>query len=76
MTLAPRPGFNWQAVSWGGPTEPVADDCSYCDEPIPEDGMPLILWNKDGWCARFCTICQAKWWGIKKFESFDDEDDY
>jgi hypothetical protein len=73
MTLAPRHGFNWQAVSWGGPDEPVAEECSYCDAPIPDDGVPLILWNEEGWCARFCDACQERWWGMTVPEPFDDD---
>ena len=36
MTIAfqPRAGFNWMAVSWGGPDEQSAEDCSYCDAPL------------------------------------------
>jgi hypothetical protein len=63
-TLSPRPGFNWTAVSWGGPDEPRTDKCSYCDAPLSEDEVPLILWNNDGWAAEFCEACQRKWWGL------------
>ncbi len=72
--LTPRPGFNWQAVSWGGPDEPAAEDCSYCDAPIPDDSVPLILWNNASWCARFCEACQERWWGMTRLESLDDDD--
>ena len=67
--LAPRPGFDWTMVSWGGPDEPVSDRCGYCGDDIPEDSVPLILGNDAGWCARFCDHCQAAWWGV---ETFDD----
>ena len=30
MSIAPKHGFNWAAVAWGGPDEPVDDRCSYC----------------------------------------------
>jgi hypothetical protein len=63
-SLRPREGFNWTAVSWGGPDEVVSETCSYCDAPIPEDDTPLILWNAEGWCARFCLKCCADWWGL------------
>lgn len=68
-TLAPREGFDWMQVSWGGPDEPVSFTCSYCDAPLPRDDdddyeVPLILWNAEGWCARFCSECQRKWWGM------------
>ena len=62
--LRPAPGFNSTAVSWRGPDEPASEVCSYCDAGIPEDDVPLILWNRDGWCARFCHDCQRRWWGL------------
>jgi hypothetical protein len=42
VVLRPRPRFPWGAVSWGGPDEPPADDCSLCDAPIAEDDVPLV----------------------------------
>jgi hypothetical protein len=64
-SLFPAEGFIWQAVSWGGPDERVSDICSYCDAPIADDDVPLILWNDVGWCARFCDACQRRWWGLQ-----------
>jgi hypothetical protein len=64
VVLRPRPRFPWDAVSWGGPDEPPADDCSLCDAPIAEDDVPLIIWTEDAWCARFCDACQRRWWGL------------
>lgn len=66
FSLVPKPGFNWLAVSWGGPAEPVALACSYCEAPFGEGEMPLILWNPEGWCAQFCEACQLQWWGIER----------
>lgn len=73
--MTPRPGFNWTAVSWGGPDEPIAEACSLCEAPIGEDSVPLILWNPQGWCARFCRACQKKWWGVESIGGGNDEDD-
>ena len=73
--LSPRAGFNWMAVSWGGPNEPVSDTCSYCDAVIPEASAPLILWNRDSWCARFCVACQRTWWGMEIFDDYPDAED-
>ena len=58
-------GFNWMAVSWGGPDEPRTETCSYCDVELRGDGLPLVLWNAEGWCAEFCTDCQRRWWGLR-----------
>jgi hypothetical protein len=62
--LRPNAGFQWMAVSWGGPDELVSDYCSYCDALIPDEDVPLIIWNEAGWMARFCDACQRRWWGL------------
>lgn len=73
-TLKPKPGFDWSLVNWGGPEQRRTDRCSYCDKPFPDeddeeaddaDFVPLVMWNKDGWCAEFCHDCQRKWWGLE-----------
>lgn len=65
VRLLPREGFNWMAVSWGAPDEVAARECSYCDAPIGDAEVPLIMWNSIGWCARFCEGCQRRWWGFR-----------
>jgi hypothetical protein len=55
--------FDWTAVSWGGPDQPAATECAVCDAPLPEDDVPLILWSRNGWSARFCAACQQRFWG-------------
>lgn len=62
--LAPREGFDWMAVSWGGPDEPITRTCSYCEANIDEDDVPMIMWTNQGFCARFCVACQSRWWGL------------
>jgi hypothetical protein len=65
MSLSPMPGFNWSQVGWGAPDQVRTLQCSYCDEPLDDEEMPLILWRGDGWCAEFCEACQRKWWGLE-----------
>jgi hypothetical protein len=60
---APLPGFDWTRVQWGAPDARRTEICSYCGDELAEDSVPLIIWNKDGWCAEFCDHCQATWWG-------------
>ena len=62
--MPPRPSLDldWMAISWGGPDEPVAEACSMCDEPFKEDDVPLMIWNSNGWAARFCDACASRWW--------------
>lgn len=62
--IAPLPGFNWMAVSWGAPNQVRTDKCSYCDTPLDDDEVPLILLRDGGWCAEFCRKCQQQWWGV------------
>jgi hypothetical protein len=68
--LAPTSDFDWLLVEWRGPKQTVARSCSYCRESLgdPEDEgyqIPLMLWNEDGWAARFCVSCQRKYWGFR-----------
>ena len=63
--LEPKPGFDWDRVTWGRPDSPRSALCSYCSAVIPEDCVPLIMWKADGHAAQFCDDCQAKWWGMQ-----------
>ena len=63
--LWPCPGFDWTQVSWGGPDEPRTETCSYCDAPLNENDVPLMMWNEESWCAAFCLECQRRWWGMR-----------
>ena len=60
----PSAGFEWMAVSWGGPGEPLVRQCSYCDAEIDSDDVPMVMWTSTGWRARFCVECQSQWWGL------------
>jgi hypothetical protein len=63
-TLAPKPGFDWNHVSWGKPDSPPTVICSYCSGGLPD--VPLMLWKDDGGCAQFCEKCATKWWGVQR----------
>jgi hypothetical protein len=69
--IAPKPGFDWTTVRWSGPFAPVDETCSYCGATIPEEDVPLRLWNNKGWAAVFCVTCMKRWWG---FESVPDDE--
>jgi len=49
--------FDWNKLTWGRPDSPPTVLCSYCSAVLPEDGVPLILSNTDGWTVRFCDKC-------------------
>ena len=74
-SLQPKPGFDWLLVEWRGPKQRRIMRCSYCAGPLRENEVPLMLWNKAGWLAQFCTACQQKHWGIEVFEEPQDDDE-
>lgn len=75
--LLPKPGFDWTRVRWTGPLAPVDETCSYCGSAIPEESVPLRLWNDDHFAAVFCDACMATWWGMETYgdDTFDDPKD-
>jgi hypothetical protein len=73
--LQPKAGFDWTRVQWTGPYALVEwERCSYCGSAIPEEGVPLRMWNDEGWAAVFCDACMREWWGMESFA--DDPNDY
>jgi hypothetical protein len=73
--LEPKPGFDWTKVRWTGPFAPVDETCSYCGSAIPDECVPLRLWNDASWAAVFCEACMATWWGMQTFPD-PERDDY
>jgi hypothetical protein len=71
--LTPRPGFNPLLIRWGGPDEFVDENCSYCDQPIGEEEVPLRMWNEQHWTAQFCEHCMEVWFGMHS--ALEDGDD-
>ena len=65
--LQPLPGFDWSRVKWGGPRDPVTEECSYCGAPLGEDSVPLRLFSSRGAACAFCEACMEKWWGIESY---------
>jgi hypothetical protein len=66
VKLGFRQGFDPTLLSWGGPDEPAAEECSICDAPLgndeePDYQIPLIIWREDGWCVRLCDTCTQRW---------------
>ena len=64
-TIRPIEGFDWTKLTWGRPDSPPSVLCSYCSAVIPEDSVPLILSNDEGWTVRFCEKCQETFWGLR-----------
>lgn len=67
-TIRPRPGFDPSKLNWGAPDQPQSDDCSYCGDAIPDDAVPLRMWNAEGWAVVFCDTCTETWFGMQGFE--------
>jgi hypothetical protein len=57
--------LNWKNLTWGRPDSPPSVLCSYCSAVIPEDYVPLIFSNSDGWTVRFCEKCMKETWGME-----------
>jgi hypothetical protein len=52
-------------VTWGRPDSVPSALCSYCSAVIPEDSVPLVLWNAEGYSVRFCDKCMKEQWGLE-----------
>jgi hypothetical protein len=64
-TLKPKKAFDWNRLTWGRPDSVPSKLCSYCSAVIPEDDVPLIMSNAEGWTVRFCDKCMEDIWGLK-----------
>jgi hypothetical protein len=62
--LAPKRPIDWSTLTWGRPDSPPSVLCSYCSASIPEESVPLILSNDEGWTVRFCDKCMEEIWGF------------
>jgi hypothetical protein len=65
VSLKPVKAFDWNKLTWGRPDSPPTVLCSYCSAVIPEDHVPLIMSNAEGWTVRFCDKCMEDIWGLR-----------
>jgi hypothetical protein len=42
---------------WSHPDSRIAPFCSVCQQHIPEDSGPLMMWDDQGACVQFCDSC-------------------
>lgn len=72
--IRPNPGFDPARINWLAPDQPLIAEneeherCSYCGDAIPEESVPLRMWNQAGWGAVFCDHCQTVWFGMQSFD--------
>jgi hypothetical protein len=65
ISLKPKVALDWSRLTWGRPDSPPSVLCSYCSAVIPDDDVPLILSNAEGWTVRFCEKCMKDVWGFQ-----------
>jgi hypothetical protein len=65
VSLKPKKAFDWNKLTWGRPDSVPSKLCSYCSAVIPEDDVPLIMSNAEGWTVRFCEKCMEDIWGLR-----------
>lgn len=56
MRLKFKPGIA-ERLTWSRPDSHIIPFCSLCFQHIPEDSVPLMVWNREGACVQFCDDC-------------------
>ena len=54
-----KPGVAERLV-WSHPNSAITPFCSLCQAYIPDDTVPLMMWNDNGALAHFCDRCVAE----------------
>jgi hypothetical protein len=44
-------------LTWSRPDSRIAPFCSNCLRHIPEDTVPLMMWDSKGACVQLCDEC-------------------
>ena len=57
MHLRFKRDFDARKLTWSRPDSRIAPFCSNCFKHIPEDSVPLMMWNNEGACVQFCDAC-------------------
>jgi hypothetical protein len=58
MKFRLKPGVG-ERVVWSAPDSQIAPFCSLCHAHIPDDSVPLMMWNAAGACIQLCDQCAA-----------------
>jgi hypothetical protein len=60
MQLRFKRDYDSRKLTWSRPDSSIAPFCSNCSTHIPEDTVPLMMWNSKGACVQFCDECVEK----------------
>ena len=52
--------FDSSKLTWSRPDSKIVPFCSNCFKHIPDDDVPLMMWNAEGGCVQFCDECVKK----------------
>ena len=44
---------------WSRHDSRITPFCSVCQNHIPEDSVPFMMWNQKGDCVQFCDACAS-----------------
>jgi hypothetical protein len=59
-TLRFKSGFDHRKLTWSRPDSRIVPFCSNCFRHIPDDDVPLMMWDDKGACVQFCDDCAGK----------------
>ena len=57
LNLRFKSNVDLKKIVWSRPDSRIAPFCSFCLTHIPEDDVPLMIWNPEGAAAHFCDEC-------------------
>jgi hypothetical protein len=52
--------FDYRKLTWSRPDSSIAPFCSVCCKHIPDDDVPLMIWDDKGSCVQFCDECTGQ----------------
>jgi hypothetical protein len=59
MKLRVKPDAAARLV-WSVPDSTIAPFCSLCQTHIPDEEVPLMMWDSEGACVQLCDRCAAE----------------
>jgi hypothetical protein len=53
--------FNFERLTWSRPDSHIIPFCSICFRHMPEEKVPMMMWNDEGACVQLCDECIERW---------------